>query len=178
MKLTIIYGPPASGKMTIAKELYNITEARFFPHNVIFDLINPLFGNPRENDWMWDLYEEIKLDIIKKAKEESVDLVLTEIFDKKFSNIRIKKFVNNLKKLNIDFSFVKITCNKEELLKRVENEDRKNTEKIASRDEYKKIIGKGDLDAVIPYVDNIIIDNTNLSPKDAAKKIKNKINLK
>ena len=78
MRLIILYGPPASGKMTVAKELCKITKARFFPHNLIFELIMPLITEKIDDDDLWDLYEKIKIGIIKTAKRKNNDLVLTE----------------------------------------------------------------------------------------------------
>jgi RNase adaptor protein for sRNA GlmZ degradation len=177
MKLIIIYGPPACGKMTIAKELCKITNAKFFPHNFIFDLINPIFGDPRKNDFMWDLYEEIKINIIKYAKKEGVNLVLTEIYNKPRSNERIKEFLKEIKKLKVNYKFVKISCSEKELLKRVEKLDRKNTKKLNSKKEYKEIMKNSNLNSEIDFVKNIVIDSTNISAKEVAKKIKKSMKL-
>ncbi len=178
MKLIVLYGPPASGKMSIAKELCKITKAKFFPHNVIFDLINPLFGDPRKNHFMWDLYEEIKIKIIKTAKRKNVNLVLTEIYNKPVSDERLEDFINELNVMKVSAQFVKIYCNEEELLERVENKDRKNTKKLNSRGEYQRILKKANLNSTIPFIRSLIIDNTIKSPKQVASEIKKKLKLK
>lgn len=178
MKLIIIYGAPAAGKMTVSKELCKITNARFFPHNLIFELIMPLITEKINDDDLWDLYEEIKFSIIKTAKKKGNSLVLTEIYDNPISNERFKKFIGDLRNAKISYKFVKLTCDKGELMKRVVNSSRKNTKKVNNVETLNKIIAKNNLDSEIPFVKNLVINNTKLSAKKTAQKIKEELNLK
>lgn len=178
MKLIIIYGPPASGKMTIARELTKITSARFFPHNLIFDLITPLITEDNKDDDLWDLYEAIKIEIIKTAKKKGNSLILTDIYNNPVSDERFKEFIEELRKSKISYRFVKIGCSKEELLKRVEKEDRKMHKKLNSKKEYERIMKESNLNDEIPFVNSFVIDNTNISAKKAANIIKKELGLK
>ncbi len=178
MKLVIIYGPPATGKMTIAKELAKITNARYFPHNLIFELIMPVITEDINDDDLWDLYENIKIEIIKIAKKKDNSLILTEIYSNPLSNGRFRDFIRKLKKFKINYSFVKLKCSSDELLRRVVSQSRKNTKKVNTKNVLKKIMKKGNLNSEIPFVKNLVIDNTQLSVKEVVKEIKEKFKLK
>lgn len=175
MKTIIIYGPPGVGKMTVAKELVKITKGKYLPHNLIFDLISPIISEDTADDDLWDLYEEIKVDILKTAKKKDVDVVITDIYNNPISNERFEEFIDELRKAKIPYKFVKLTCDKSAHLKRVSNEERKNTKKVSSIKLINKIMKKSDLDSEIPFVKNLVIDNTNLSAKQVAMKIKKEL---
>jgi len=178
MEVIIIYGPPASGKMTITKELCKITTAKYFPHNLVFDIINPIFGVNTKDDDLWDLYEDLKIDIIKTAKKKNLSLILTEIYNNPLSNERFEEFIDELKKAKVEYKFVKVGCSKEELLKRVEKADRKNTKKLNSAKEYQRIMQESQLNEKIPFVKSLVIENTNISAKKVAQMIKKELKLK
>lgn len=170
--LVIIYGPPGVGKMTVAKNLCKLTNYKFLPHNLIFDLIMPLVTYDVSDDDLWNLYERIKLEIIKTANKKGNNLILTEIYDSPLSDKRFEEFVDFLRKNKIKYKFVKLTCDKKEHLKRVVSKERKGTKKVNTKRFLNRIMKKGNLDADISFVKNLIINNTNLSAKQVALKIK------
>lgn len=179
MKVIIIYGPPGVGKMSVAKELVKITKSKYLPHNLIFELIMPVIGEKTNDDVLWDLYEEIKIAIIKSAKEKKKEgIILTEIYNRPFSNERFKEFVGELKKAKIKFYFIKLRCSKEKLNKRVSSKNRKNTKKISSIKFLNRIMTKNNLDSEIPFVKSIVIDTTKLSAKKTSQEIKRIVNNK
>ena len=61
---------------------------------------------------------------------------------------------------------------KKELIKRVKRPSRKNFGKIKNLKKLKGLMQKHNLFSTMPYANNITIDNTKLSPKQTARKIK------
>ena len=43
MKLIVIFGPPAVGKMTVGKELSRITKLKLFHNHMSIELVNKFF---------------------------------------------------------------------------------------------------------------------------------------
>ena len=57
--LVLLHGPPASGKLTIAKELSDLVGARVFHNHLTLDIAKSLltFGDPE----FWDLVRDLRL---------------------------------------------------------------------------------------------------------------------
>ncbi|MDF9841664.1 MULTISPECIES: AAA family ATPase [unclassified Paenibacillus] len=64
MKLIIVFGPQASGKMTIGHELEKITELKLFHNHMTIELLVPFFGFSPE---MWRLVDKFRQDIFETA---------------------------------------------------------------------------------------------------------------
>ena len=57
MKLILLYGPPAVGKLTIAKEIARLTGLKLFHAHLTVDLVTPIFprDTPAYRKLVWDL---------------------------------------------------------------------------------------------------------------------------
>ncbi len=176
MKLIFIYGPPASGKLTVAKELSKMTKYKIFHNHLTVDLVNSIF------EFGTEIYSEIvskyRLELIEIAAKENVrGLIFTYFYVKPEDDWFVRQIVKRVKKYGGDVCFAQIYCDKRELVKRVNHSSRKNYAKIKSVKLLKKIIKKHDVFSSVPYAKNLVIDNTKLSPKKAAEAIKNYYNL-
>ena len=67
--------------------------------------------------------------------------------------------------------FVQLTCDLPILGQRVEMADRAAHGKLLNRDELKRAMEREDMLAAIPGRESLRIDNTELSPSDAARQI-------
>lgn len=176
MKLIFIYGPPASGKLTVAKELSKITKYKIFHNHLTVDLVNSIF------EFGTDIYSEIvaryRLELIEAAAKENIKgLIFTFLYYKNEDDKFVKQVVNRVKKHNGEVCFVQIYCDKRELIKRVEHSSRKNYAKIKSTKLLREVIRKHDSFSSVPFAKNLKINNTKLSPKKTAKIIKSHYNL-
>ncbi|MFH1210227.1 MAG: hypothetical protein V1663_05585, partial [archaeon] len=86
-------------------------------------------------------------------------------------NFFIKKVMGLLKKYNSEVLFVKLSCNPNALYERVVKPSRKSFGKMKTVDEMRKSFKK-DWFKTIPFKKSLIIDNTNIPPKECAKNIK------
>lgn len=178
MKLVLLFGSAAVGKMTVGQELCKITDLRLFHNHMTIEPVLEIFGYYKP-----DTIEKIRKTVFEDfAKSNNYGLVFTFIwaFD-------CKEDWNNVKAITEIFSgadiyYVELTAPQDVRLQRNKTENRlKNkpskrniefSDKLLINDEnnYRVVSNEGE----IPFENYIKIDNTNLSPDAAAKMIKDK----
>ncbi len=169
MNLIVIYGPPGAGKLTIANELAFMLDYKVLHIHLVMDLVTSLF--PRGTKSCSRLSRHIRLELIKAAAQEGLKgIVFTYGYASPTADEFIKDLMDLCKTYHVGLHFVHITCSLEELKKRVEEPSRKGTGKIQSKEELVDALSKMTF-GIIPYVDNLIIDNTNLSAEEVAEQI-------
>jgi len=180
MKLIYIYGPTASGKLTVARELSKITGFRLFHNHVVNDMLDNILDSKKESDLYWKVAEETKCRIIEMmAKENIKGLIFTMGYVKAKSNGKLmfneklpKKIKTVVEKNKGKVYLVKLECKKEELLKRVTNKSRKSFGKFSSVKRLNDFMRKYDLFGSLSFKNQLIINNTKISPKKVAQQIK------
>ncbi|MGK6311354.1 AAA family ATPase [Variovorax sp. DT-64] len=75
MKLIFIYGPPASGKLTVARELARITGLPVFHNHLIVDAVAAVF--PFGSDQFVRLREQMWLSVMREAAATGRSLIFT-----------------------------------------------------------------------------------------------------
>lgn len=176
MKLIIIYGPPAVGKLTVARKLEKITGYKLFHNHLSVDLAYSLFlsGTKAYSDFV----EKIRLEAIEAAAKNKIKgMIFTfvygvETYGGKTDDMFIKKIVRIVKKYKGQVYFVKLSCEEKELRKRLKHPLRKEFKKLNNVAILNSIRKKIDIDSVIPFVENQTIDNTLLSAKKVAAMVK------
>ena len=175
MKLIVIYGTPAAGKFTVAKELSKITGFKLLHNHLTFDLVRSVLE--KEDDFFWRQIRILRLEMIRIASEKNVDVIMTTCYAGEVSDKFIIPLIEEAKKLKIKTYFVQLYCDKKELMKRVKSGSRKQFRKLRSVKGLKKNLEKFGHDVSIPHVKSLRIDNTSLHPKKAAKIIKEEYKL-
>ena len=173
MKLVYIYGPPAVGKLTVAKELAKLTDYVLFDNHSTLDYIKNLFGKKFfwGSKYYMDLALVLRLKVIETAAKFDFGIIHTQAMSKpKFA----KKVMKRVKKHKGEVCFVRLITSLEEIQKRV-TEDRPN--KIHTVEELEKKLLTHNF-FIEPSLKNTLeIDNTNKSPKQVAVQIKKHFNL-
>jgi len=167
MKTILIYGAPAAGKYTVAKELSKLTGFTLLHNHLLNDLVTAAcdFGSCR----FGELVHSYRLDIMNEAaKAKKSGLIMTWVYSK-INDDYLKKIVKQSKKYNGEIIFIHLICDYDELLKRVKDPSRKIFNKIKTHKKFKKVIKEFDLTKDVPCTPNYVIDNTNLSPIKTAK---------
>ena len=79
MNLVFIYGPPAVGKFSTAKELCKVIKYKILHNHLTIDLASSIFEFG--TDVFFDLNNKMKLEIIKTASEKNTNgIILTFCF--------------------------------------------------------------------------------------------------
>ena len=74
MKLILLYGPPASGKLTIAKKLSELTGIPLFHNHLSRDLVENIYGSNFKAHY--GLIDTIRYDVIEYNAKQGIDLIL------------------------------------------------------------------------------------------------------
>lgn len=174
-KVIIIYGPPASGKLTVAKELSKLTGCKILHNHLTLDLVGSIMDFNHKN--FWNYVRKFRYDILDILAKEKIDVVLTSGYDPKIPD-NFQNISQIVEKNKGKIYFVQLCPKKEVLMKRVKEESRKKYGKPTSTRQLIDFLDKFESYATFPNKDNLKIDNSNISAKEVAKRIKEYFNLK
>jgi len=170
MKLIFLYGPPAVGKLTVAKELSRITGYKVFHNHLTIDLVESVL------DWgtrrFWGLVDKYRLELIETAAREKVDgRIFTFVYAKSLDDRFVRKVVRRVERHGGEVDFVHLYCDRAELFKRLKNPFRKAFRKMKKARTLRDLLRKYEILSNVPYTRNLAIDNTRLSPRRVARMI-------
>lgn len=170
MKLILLYGPPAVGKLTVANKLAEKTGITLFHNHMILNVITEIFGF--EHPARKVLEYEFRLRIIEEAAKAGKDLIITtggvgpEYWD------RFREFIGTVEKHNGHVLIVRLTAPKDVILERVEEESRKHHRKLSTIAAWEENAAKhpGVFDT-FPDREHVSIDTAENSPEEVVEKI-------
>ncbi len=172
MELLFLYGPPAAGKLTVAKELSKHTGFKVFHNHLTIDLIESIF------DWGTKQFQEFvtkyRLELIEAAAREGVKgLIFTYVYAGTESDDEfIKNIISIVRKYKGSVSFVRFLCPKNVLQKRIKHVSRKKLNKIKTIKMLNSVMKQYDLYQSVSYHDSFTVDTAKLSAKEAASSIR------
>jgi len=169
MNLVFIYGAPAVGKLTVAKELAKLTGYKLFHDHIVQDAVCQIFERESE------VWESLRLDwylsAVNKLMSEKTDVVTTFCYKYPDNESSIKEMISNVQNYRGNIYFTRLYCDSNINLQRTLGDSRKSTTKIQTPDELTNTLREENLISPIRLLDHLQINNTNLSPYDAAKAI-------
>ncbi len=172
MHLIFIYGPPAAGKLTVAKELSTLTEFPVFHNHLTFDLANSVFPGYK----FGKLIEKIRLDVFQHAIDQKLPgLIFTVAYGYGSDDDFVKSVVKLFEDSNNKVSFVQLICSPQELQHRVTQDTRQQYGKVKDPEVLDKLLKEYDFSTPIPFVKSLTIDNTFLDSQTVAQKIKHEL---
>ena len=173
MKVIFLYGPPASGKLTIAKKLAEKTGISLFHNHLTFDLAEVLY-EPFTQPF-YDYCADLRLDVFGDAKLAHQDLIFTFFYIPPDDDNFVNQIIRIAGEDNV--KFVKIEASSDTLLDRVENKDRAKYSKINSKSVLTRYLKENNWSESIEKTNSLIISTDNLTPDDAVQKIIEEYNL-
>ena len=175
MKLIFLYGPPAVGKLTVAKELSKLTGFKVFHNHLTTDLVASIFelGDEVRTNFI----SRYRLELIDAGAKRGVDMIFTFAYAKGPDDGFVRKIVRRVRKHGGEVCFVRLHCDRAELFRRAKSPWRKPFKKIKTLKTLKETMQKYDLFSDFPYGKSLVIDNTGLSPRQVALKIRNHFGL-
>lgn len=186
MKLVIIIGPPAVGKMTVGKELEKTTDLKLFHNHMSIELVNKFFDFGTETFERLD--KAIRFAIFREITASELDGVIFTIvwdYDFKGDEEYIDEIIEIFAKKKAQICLVELQAELGERLRRNKLEDRL-VQKASKRDveqseksllyfenNYRMASNEGEFPNKYIYK----IDNTDQSAEKVAAMIKKKFNL-
>ena len=186
MKLIVIFGPQAVGKMTIGHELEKITSLKLFHNHMPIELVTPFFNYGTDTGKR--LVKLIREEIFKAvATSDQEGLIFTYVWY--FDDEKDKDYLESLTKIfkneGAEIYYVELEADEEERVKRNKTEHRlehKPTKRNIewSENELKKSVIDHKLNSEegeIKEKNYLRINNTSMEAQDVAILIKEKFNL-
>src|SRR3989338_370023 len=168
MKAILIYGPPASGKLTIAKEICKATTFKLFHNHAVIDLCFSVLDSKSPRSW--SIIQKIRLDIVREAVKQNVPgIVMTMAYTGERDYIRrlIRVVENNQGRVYL----VRLTCDPAILRKRVKNISRQSHGKLHSQEGLEEWLVRHRGGGIISGGKNLVLDTSRPTSKQSAKKV-------
>ena len=171
MDLILIYGPPATGKNTLANELLKKKGYKFLHNHAIIDLAMSSLDKNKPS--FWTFCWKLRFEVVKEAVNERIKgLIMSMAFTGTQNEIKsMNKIVKYVEGAGGKVKIIKLVCDFEELKKRVSSESRKKFGKVQTIKGLKSWYEDYNEIDIVPNKEMLILDNTKLSPKKSTDKI-------
>lgn len=141
MKLVFLHGPPAVGKLAIARELARLTGLPLFHNHLTVDLVSSLF--PFGSEPFILLREKIWLEAFAQAARNDVSLIFTFNPERTVRERFIQDTLAVVHSAGVEIIFVELTCAEDELERRLVDTSRQEFGKLASVEQYRSLKDAG-----------------------------------
>ena len=167
-RLIFIYGPPAVGKLTVAKALSEKLGFRILHNHVTIDAVGAVFDFG--TDAFWAVVGRLREDLIATAAREHVDLIYTYVFAPSDEPI-VADIVEAYEREDGSVTFVQLMASREELLRRVSDEGRARHGKLTEPEVLLRLLDEHDLFQPVAVRPSLRLDLERLSADQAATRI-------
>ena len=170
MKLLFLYGRPAVGKLTVAREVAQLTGGRLFHNHLTVNLALAVydFGTPG----FIDLREKIWMAVFRRALADQLPLL---IFTFNPENTVPQGFIDGLfaemKAGGAEVIVVELVADEAQIEARLGGDSRRRDGKVMDTAMYKRLRSRGVFDAPIVPAPRLRVDTGRLSPSQAAEQI-------
>ena len=174
--VVLLYGAPACGKLTIARELSRIKSLFLLDNHHFNDVVMPFVdlnenSLPDINDAIYKI-RSLALDILKKYKKStSSGFVFTNVLlesdsDKK-AVLELQQFADEIE---AQFVPIHLTCSLDVLIQRVQNDERKTKGKLTDPEILKSFLAYQKM-IDIEHPNKITLDTSDISVSQTIEKI-------
>ena len=165
----VIYGPPASGKLTIAQQLSQLTKLKLFHNHLTVDLLLSVFefGSAA----FVGLREQIWLSVMRQACEEKVGLIFTFTPERTVSDGFLNLLIDEVTSCGADVRVVELVCSEAKIEQRLAGRSRKQFAKLSSIKEYRKLKAAGAFAVPSTLTPDLTIDTSVGTPTTSASQI-------
>jgi chloramphenicol 3-O-phosphotransferase len=169
--LIYIYGPPASGKLTVAEQLSGLTGIPVFHNHLTVNAVRPVFafGTPP----FTEAVQAMRRSVFTAAARAGISLIYTNnsAWSGPDPRARFEEAAEAARGIMAAHGgrtvFVRLTAPPSALEERVANESRQAHEKLVDVVRLRELLA--DLDASPLHPDDLAIDTAQTSPEESAR---------
>ena len=165
-----LYGPPAVGKLTVARAIADKLPFKILHNHVTIDAVTEVlpFGSER----FWPVVGRFRCDLVAAAAEEDIDLIYTYVFAPGDEQ-HVAEIVAPYEKAGGTVLFVQLLAPRHVLLQRVLADSRKEHGKPTDPETLEQMLDEYDNFTALAAPDSLTIDVAATSARDAADRIIN-----
>lgn len=169
MKLIIIYGPPAVGKLTVAEELSKVTGIKVFHNHMTFDLGEELFE--AFSPGFLKVVDGTRMLVFEAAAQHGLDLIFTFVYAPPGDVAYIARIREIVTGQGGEVHLVRLYAPESVLEERVAMADRQRFRKLKSVETLRDLLRKYRLFEEAPGSNSLSLDTSALAPSETARKI-------
>ncbi|HVO58462.1 MAG TPA: AAA family ATPase [Dongiaceae bacterium] len=176
MRLIFLWGLPGAGKLTVARELGQLTGWSVFHNHLTVDLLLAVF--PFASQPFIELREQIWISVIGSAAADGREgLIFTFNPENSVRRYFVEDVQSVVAKHGGQTEFVQVTCDERTIEQRLDSPDRRTHQKLTSLETYRDLKRRGVFDWPVMPAPQLRVDTTEQLPTDAAWQIINGLNL-
>lgn len=170
MKLVWLHGPPAAGKLTVAKALEKEHGFKLFHNHLAVDLSLSIYDEFGEKDFH-DFTNSIRRQALSKANELGVQrIAMTFMTCAEEDRDEIKRYLDFFESENIQVFPVHLLPRHDVLINRSSSTERQKTHKISCGKHLSELLSQWRF-LPIHHINTLEIDNSEKPAKDVARQI-------
>lgn len=186
MKLVIIFGPHAVGKMTVGQELSKLTGLKLFHNHMTIDIVHDLFDNmPKEKNRLINLFRKEIFEAYSKSDEYGMIFTYMWAFDRKEDCDYISYVEGLFASRGADVYYVELAADYDLRIERNKTENRLLNKPTKRNIEHSENVFRylesnyrlNSLEDEISKKNYVKINNSNITPDIVAQMIKDKFAL-
>jgi hypothetical protein len=172
--MIFIYGPPAAGKLTVAKIVAEATGFSLFHNHLIVDAVASIFPFGSEN--FTRLREKFWIETMEAAAAENRSFIFTYLPENSVRPDFPNRVQNLVEAVGGAVTFVRLDLSRDEQLNRITNADRAEFGKLRDSDILRANFDQFEAAARAMPPATVTIDTAAMSAHDAAELIISKLN--
>jgi hypothetical protein len=166
----VLHGPPACGKLTIARELSRLTGYRLFHNHLTVDLLLAVFefASPP----FAKLREEIWTSVMRQAADTGLPgLIFTFTPERSVSAGFLQRLAGEVVAAGASVRFVALACPERVIESRLQNSARKEFAKLQSVELYRELREDGFFTLPDMPASELVVDTSASPPEESAARI-------